>query len=100
MTFLSHRNSDGLQLRVIGQSGFAQLAANAALLESTEGGRRVEHVVTIDPHRAGTYAFGKTMCLRNVPCPYRGGEAEIRVVRPADDFIDILKFQHAKHRSE
>src|SRR4051812_29406433 len=52
-TRLAHRHRHRLDLRVVPQGVFAQLATDAGHLETAERRGCVEDVVAVDPHRAG-----------------------------------------------
>src|SRR5262245_41218011 len=67
---LAHRDGHVLDLCVIPQSVFAQLAADAAHLESAERRRGVEDVVAVDPHRPGPELGCQAMCLADIAGPH------------------------------
>src|SRR4051794_7219587 len=53
----SHARDYRLDLDVLLQAVFAQFASDSGLLEATEGSRRIEHVVTVDPDRSRLQPF-------------------------------------------
>ena len=53
LSTVSQRHGDRLRFQVCLQTFFAQLATVAGHFVTAEGGRGVEDVVAVDPHRAG-----------------------------------------------
>src|SRR5450755_4636919 len=71
---------DGLDLGVVVQHLVAHLTAPAGLLVAAERQRGVEHVVAVDPDRAGPELLGQGVRLGDVPGPDAGPEAVFAVV--------------------
>src|SRR5262245_52825870 len=62
-------DGDRLELGVVFQRRFAELAADSAGLVAAEGSRGVEDVVAVDPDGAGAEAFGDRVGLLDVARP-------------------------------
>src|ERR1700688_3793738 len=81
-------NRYGFYFRVVGESIFAELAADARLLESAKRRGSVEDVIAVHPHRSGAYVVGDGVSLSDVLSPNCGGQPVERFVRALDDFTD------------
>src|ERR1700733_7202508 len=73
----SELRGDGLDLGVVVQHLVAHLAAPAGLLVAAERQRRVEHVVAVDPDRAGPELLGQRVGLGDVPGPDARAESVV-----------------------
>src|SRR6516165_98404 len=98
----SQCGGDGFDFRVVVEHFLAHLAAPARLFVAAERQRGVEHVVAVDPHRAGADAAGELVGGTAVARPHTGGEAVDRVVGLLGDPVEIVVFKgpRAHHRSE
>ena len=76
----SEGGGDSFHFGVVVEHFLAHLAAPAGLLVTAERQRGVEHVVAIDPDRAGADAAGQLVRGAAVAGPDAGGEAVDRVV--------------------
>src|SRR5215510_11891801 len=91
---------DALHLGVEIEGVAAQLAPVAALLVAAEGGARIEHVVAVDPHRAGANGACHPVRLAHVARPYPGGEAVGGVVPLQDGVVLVLEGNDGDDRAE
>src|SRR5262249_14652986 len=89
-----------LHLAVAVEGVASQLATVAALLVAAEGGARIEHVVAVDPHRAGANGACHPVRLSHVARPYPGGEAVGGVVPLQDGVVLVLEGNDGDDRAE
>ena len=82
---------DGLHVGILLDRIGAEVAAEAALLISSEGAGRVEGVVAVDPDGAGFDLGGDAVGELDVARPDGGGKAVDGAVRDADGLVDVEK---------
>src|ERR1700728_4443802 len=90
----------GLDLGVVVQDLVAHLTAPAGLLVAAERQRGVEHVVAVDPDRAGPQLLGQRVCLGDVAGPDAGPEAVLGVVRDGRDLVQVSERRRHDDRAE
>src|ERR1700728_507967 len=90
----------GLDLGVVVQDLVAHLTAPAGLLVAAERQRGVEHVVAVDPDRAGPDLLRHRVRLADVPGPDAGAEPVLRVVGDRGDLVQVLERSRHDHRAE
>ena len=78
-----------LDLGVVVEDELTHLAAPAGFLVAAKRQRSVEHVVAIDPHRAGANALGELVGLGDFARPDACGEAVIRTVGLVYDSVEV-----------
>src|SRR3954470_7637902 len=80
----SERDGDGLLLGVSLDAGEAELAADAARLESAPGQARVGCARAVDPHATGAKLRCEPVRLAEILRPHVRGEPVARVVGDGD----------------
>src|SRR5689334_5540475 len=98
--FRSELRGDRLDLGVGLQHLVAHLATPAGLLVPAERECRVEHVVAVDPHRAGPELLGQGVGLGDVPGPDARAEAVVGVVGLGRDLVEVAERGGDHHRPE
>mmetsp|Transcript_61958 Transcript_61958/g.192361 ORF Transcript_61958/g.192361 Transcript_61958/m.192361 type:complete len:371 (-) Transcript_61958:220-1332(-) len=91
---------DRLDLLVIAEAIFAELATPAGLLEATEGRGHVEVVEAVDPDGAGAQGMRGAQSLADVPCAEARRQAILCVVGTLDGIAQVLVLQYAHDRPE
>ena len=93
----SHQNGFcfGVQLDSIG----SLFSANAALLETAEGERRINQMVAVYPHRTGFDPFRQPVGEAEVLRPYAGSQT-VESCRLLSCLIDIGKAVRDKDRTK
>ena len=93
-----HRN--GFQFCVIGQSGLAQFAPEAAHLETAKRCSRIEDIVAVDPHRTGAEFVCQRVGFCPVSAPDCGSQTVAGVICSQCDFVEVPELQDAHHGPE
>src|SRR5206468_4506929 len=91
---------DRLGLGVGEEPFLAQLSSEPALLDASEGRRRIELVVRIDPDRPGAQGLRRAVRLLDVARPDTGAQSVERIVRLFEDLVEALEADHRKNRAE
>src|ERR1044071_4787775 len=78
---------DRLGLGVGEEPFLAQLSSEPALLDASEGRRRIELVVRIDPDRPGAQGLRRAVRLLDVARPDTGAQSVERIVRLFEDLV-------------
>ena len=89
-----------LRLRVIGQGRLTQLASDTRLLEATEGKLVVEHVVAVDPYRAGLERVADTDGRVDVVGVHSSGKTVGGAIADLDGVLFRLELGDRADRAE
>src|SRR5262249_54542444 len=79
---------------------FTHLAPETALLIPAERRGRIDIPILVDPHRPGLDRMCEPVRLADIVPPHPGGEPVLRGIRPADQFVPVVKGRHSHHRPE
>src|SRR5579863_4728004 len=92
--------SDRLDLGVILQRVFTELAPDTRLFVAAKRSGGIEDVEAIDPHRARSNGVRHGVRLRDVASPHGGRQTVERFVRAVNNFVEVLEAQDGHHGPE
>src|SRR5579885_570887 len=87
--FSGESRADCLRLSIEIERVVPHLAPPAGLLVASEGHRRVENVIAIDPDGSGPQLLSHAVCLADIACPDGCREAVVAIVGARNNFLGV-----------